>query len=572
MRSPCCHREGEGQPEVHSFKHDLVREACYSLLVLPMRQALHGAAATYFESAPSGQGGQGAVVLAHHWTLAGRHLRALEHLEVAGFRALSSGSDVDALATLEAARAVVSKMSTEQTQEVGRVRQAEVLRGVGEALHGVGRNDQSNRALRQAIDMVGVSLPKTTAGWVLRLIGEAARQMGYRLFPARFRWTAPPDKQASMRVAALASSWLTSVFYFQVEPLKWLTAGLLSANLAEASRAPEMAGAAYVNLSNIFGMLRLRRIERVYLRLAELSPERRVEIIGLSSMAVVSMAHLDWVAARGAIADGTAKAREARDWWALGNGLTIQALITSFTGPIALSLTIFDELAVMMRARDYVAQEAYALVLSVPTLLSMGEPDTAWQQLEQGVGKTDRFDHFGRLSWHAARSAVLQRTGKLHLAVPEALKSLQLFNEKPLMLFTHAGPFLSLAEVLLEAAEVGEDGPQATIDEIRAGAQQAVGRLGEGALLFGYFKARHQLARGIAAWIGGDEQAARKSWDRALTLAEEAEMPWDKARVHLEISRRAAPGSAERRTHAASARAILEPMGAVGDLALLPTA
>jgi hypothetical protein len=61
-----------------------------------------------------------------------------------------------------------------------------------------------------------------------------------------------------------------------------------------------------------------------------------------------------------------------------------------------------------------------------------------------------------------------------------------------------------------------------------------------------------------------------KAWTRGIAAAEARGMPWDAARIHLEVARRSPAGSSARTEHAAAARAILEPMGAVGDLELLP--
>jgi class 3 adenylate cyclase len=564
-----CPVERDGETKVHAFKHILVQEACYELLVLSKRRALHAAAAAYFE----GRGDparQNAALLAHHWTRAGEPLRALHHLERAGFEALDNGADHDALATLESAQKVVGSLSATQRIEVDPVREAEVLRAIGTALHGVGRNDESADSLRAAMGALGRSFPATTAGWVLRLLFEGARQLVYRVLPRWLRWNARVSKRPALEAASRAASWYANASYFRVDALSWLAAGLMSANLAEDAAAPEIAGTAYVNLANIFGTLHLRRIERAYMKLAALSPERRVEIIGHSSVAVVDMLHCDWDAARASIDLGTEKARAAGDWWALGNGLTIRALIASFTGPIGEALPVFDETARLMRQRNLPAQEGYGLVFSVPALLSMGKVDTAWEQLEQGRDQLDEYDYFGRLSWHAAGAAVHDRRGEIADAVPEALTALRMYAEKPLMLFTYAGPLLAVAEVLLGAAERGASVPGASLDEIRRGAKQAVARLGQGAMTFGYFVPRHLLAQGIAAALAGKTGAAVKAWTRGIAAAEARGMPWDAARIHLEVARRSPAGSSARTEHAAAARAILEPMGAVGDLELLP--
>jgi|GEM_PF-2509420 len=561
----CPRERGEGE---HSFKHALVQEACYELLVLSKRRALHAAAAEFYEASPHA-GSRNAARLAHHWRLAGKPVRALVHLEAAGFEALENGSDRDALGSLEAAQELLSGMSQTQKMEVGTLREAELLRGIGTALQGVGRPEESAESLRRSLSALGRRLPSTTAGWVARLLVEGARQVVYRVLPDFLRWTAQERRREALKAASQAASWYANASYFRVDAVPWLAAGLLSANMAENAKAPEMAGTAYVNLANIFGTLHLRRIERMYLRLAALSPEKRVEIIAHSAEAVVDMLHCSWDAARATIASGTAKARASGDWWALGNGLIIQALVQYLTGPIADSLPIFDDTVRLMRERGHPAQEGYGLVFSISALLALGRVDEAWTQLAAGEEDLDEYDYFGKVAWHAGRAAVLWAQGDQDGAVPEAVAALRMFKEKPLMLFTYVGPFSLIADVLLAASAQGRPlagmGPM----EITEHAKSAVANLGQGAGLFWYFRPRAQLARGTWALAEGKRGKAAKAWDRGLKYAEEYGMPWDAGRLHVEIARHAEPGSPRREEHERAARAILEPMGALGTLELL---
>ena len=561
----CPRERGVGE---HAFKHAMVQEACYELLVLSTRRALHAAAASHYESPGSGEE-RNATRLAHHWRLAGMPVRALHHLESAGFEALENGWDRDALGSLEAARDLLSAMNRSQRSEVGKVREAELLRGIGTALLGVGRPEASADSLRQSLQTLGRGLPTTSAGWVVRLLLEGARQLAYRVLPRFLRWNAPAHRHEELRAASKAASWYAHTSYFRVYPLPWLAAGLLSANLAENAKAPEIAGTAYVNLANIFGTLHLRRIERAYMRLAALSTQKRVGILAHSSEAVVDMLHCAWDDARVTIGSGTAKARAAGDWWALGNGLIIQALIQYLSGPIADSLPTFDETVRLMKARSHPAQEAYGRVFSVSPLLALGRVDEAWEQLADGESRFDSYDYFGQLSWHAGRAALLWELGDPDEAVASAVRALRMYAAKPLTVFTYVGPFSLIADVLLAARADGRALGTLSPEEIAQHAQSAVANLSKGAKLFWYFRPRALLARGVSAAQDGHPDKARQAWQKGLEAAVSLGMPWDTARLHVELARHAAPGTAERSAHERAAREILEPMGAAGTLGLL---
>lgn len=555
-----------GEQRIHSFKHALVQEACYELLVLGKRRDLHAAAAAHYEANPPDDG-PNAARLAHHWRNAGEPLRALEHLEAAGFAALDNGADKDALGTLDAACELVNDLSGTQLMEVGPVRRAEMLRARGTALHGVGRQDESAESLRRALKSLGFSLPRTPLGWTLRLLLEGARQALYRVIPRALRWRARRTKHPRLKAASQAASWYANASYFRVEPLPWLAAGLWSANLAENAEAPDIAGTAYVNLANIFGTLHLRPLERTYMRLAALSPERRVDNIAHSSKAVVEMLHAEWDAARATILEGTAKSRASGDWWALGNGLTILALIDYYTAPIETCLATFDEVARTMAERDHPAQECYGLVFCVPALLSLGRVEGARNRLQLGAGRLDSFDYFGRLSWHAAMAALHLRDDRPEDAVAAADRALTMFADKPLMLFTYGGPFLLVAEVLLTVFEAGSAGRYGR-EDLRALAKTAVANLRQGAITFRYFQPRALLAKGILQAIEGKSPDA--ALDKALAAAQRWSQPWDEGRIQAEIARRAPAGSPRAAAAATAARAILEPMGAHADLDGVP--
>ena len=75
------------------FKHVIVQEAAYNLMLLSQRRQLHRSAAEWYERA----GGGDLALLAHHWRLAEVPAKAVHYLERAGTEALREGAYAEAV-------------------------------------------------------------------------------------------------------------------------------------------------------------------------------------------------------------------------------------------------------------------------------------------------------------------------------------------------------------------------------------------------------------------------------------------------------------------------------------------
>jgi len=372
-----------------------------------------------------------------------------------------------------------------------------------------------------------------------------------------------------LKLAAQASSWYANSAYFRGDPLPWLPAGLTSANLAERARDRSIAGTAYVNLAAIFGNLHMRRVEATYLALASESPEPRVRILHDWAIAVNDIIHCDWEHARATVDRGIALARNVSDYWALANGLAIKGLVHYYSGPVPDSLPHFDELMRMTRERSNHEQQGYGMILSVPPLMSQGRLDDADALLEDGYRLLDRFDYFSRVAFFATRAGLRLRQRRLEEAVSDAVEAMRLFAAKPLMMFLYGAPFAMVAEVLLAADATGEDVGAHSRSAISEQLANALGKFGQGAFLFNFFRPRSLMSRGTAQWQRGRSARGRRSWDKALATAERLDMPWDQARVHLEIARHLPADNPERKSHMEKAQALLGPMAGSGDVEFL---
>lgn|GEM_PF-775788 len=537
--------EAVERPGRWSFRQPLVQETCYQLLLSDRRRQLHAMVAADLEADRSGRPVH-PLRLAHHWRGADKRASALGYLERAGYAALQAGADREALRALDEAAGLAEGLPDEQ---VSSLRRAELQRGRGAALQGLGEMDAAERALRRSLDLVGWAPPRRTAGWVWMLVREGIRQGSFRLLPRLAVRTRNENRRQAQIAASKAASWYANGSYFRVEALPWLAMGLLSANLAEQASDRSIAGAAYVNLGVIAGTVKVGWIERIYRRLSDESDEPRTRVIKEWARAVSDMTRCAWADARQRTDEGLRVGREYGDHYALGHGVVIDALLHYFQGSLAECLPPFAEAVEMNREYDNREQMAYGLVFSVPALLSLGHIDEAEEQLASAEQHQEGADYFSRVAFHGARAGLRMRQGRTDEAVEHARTSLEMYSAKPLMIFLYLGTFGLVAEALL------------TVEEPKLQAK-ALRNLAEGALLHWYFKPRSLMFQGTAAWQAGRKGKARAKWNKGLAAARQYSMRWDEARILAEQARH---GEGDPLEAAAALRAV----GAVGDLHLL---
>ena len=96
VASGLVHRRGEPPDAVYRFKHALVQEASYSILLRSPRQQAHSQTADVLSHRPETE----PEILAYHLTEAGRTLEAVDHWLVAGQRAAGRSANREAVSLL----------------------------------------------------------------------------------------------------------------------------------------------------------------------------------------------------------------------------------------------------------------------------------------------------------------------------------------------------------------------------------------------------------------------------------------------------------------------------------------
>lgn|GEM_PF-4260201 len=306
------------------FKHALVRDAAYGLLIFAQRRSLHREAAEWFEQR---EPERHFPVLAHHYTLAEVPDKARQYLGLAGERALATGASAEAVGFLQRAL----ELDEEGSSSEATLRRARWWRQLGLGYYALGRKREARDAMLATLRLVGRPLRSSTVGLLIQLMGEYARQARWLVAPAG-RVARNEHDRALAAEAADAAQYVSTTYYFDKENLPFFVAGLKCAS--EAARAgvtPASAvGLAYVGV--LAGLFQIDALTMTYFRrslaialktgdgnaLARHWQLRAMQRAGVGA----------WIDAE--LADATEFFARTGDRHELEVSLTVQALLTTY--------------------------------------------------------------------------------------------------------------------------------------------------------------------------------------------------------------------------------------------------
>src|SRR4029453_4896994 len=161
------------------FKHVIVQEAAYNLMLLSQRRQLHRSVAEWYERA----GGGDLALLAHHWRLAEVPAKAVSYLELAGTEALRQGAYAEAVRVFppllggDAPHGGPGALAGQGAPDAAAIRRARWEHQLGDAYLGLGQLAPEQEHLHAALALLGRRTPASGR----RLPGKLAWQAGQQL-------------------------------------------------------------------------------------------------------------------------------------------------------------------------------------------------------------------------------------------------------------------------------------------------------------------------------------------------------------------------------------------------------
>jgi class 3 adenylate cyclase/tetratricopeptide (TPR) repeat protein len=547
------------QPEpTYRFKHAVIRDVAYNVLLFAQRRQLHAAVAAWYEQEQTDDPVRRYAVLAHHWRHADVPEKAAENLGLAGEQALRAGSYPEAVAFLEDALEAGSGMHF--------VRRAGWERRIGEALLGEGRPVDAREHLRRAVALAGWPEPRSKVRLVVRLLSQLAVQVLARLGLRRlcFRTRASREQNAE---AAAGYVRLVETYWFSDHSLPMLYSAVAGLNVAErAGPSPDLARA-YSIVCMASGIVPLHRLARTYARRALETAEALGQLEPVAYCSLITSVYAigvgEWDRARGSLERAHEIFEVLGDRRFSGYARALLGMAANDQGDFNGGTRHFSELHAQGERHDSVQHQLWGLVGQALGCVRRGRPDDALRLLQEAhTMLTEDLDPTEVLRVEGLLAIVHLRRGDLGLALESATAGWRsVTGRRSVAAVGLVQPYWVLSDVALTLWERGED-PAAALLARRVGRE-----LRRYARLFPIARPRTLVNHGLARWLQGRPRAARRSWRRALRAAERLQMPYEMARAHYEMGRHPGDSDAARRVHLERASQLFANLGADDDLA-----
>jgi class 3 adenylate cyclase/tetratricopeptide (TPR) repeat protein len=554
----------------YSFKHDLIREASYGLLLFAQRRLLHRTIAEWYERTEGKDLSPHYSLLAYHWSRAEDEEKATAFLERAGLQSLRSGAYREAARFFQEAiefdeRALV------QDKGAGRVsRRARWEAKLGEAYLGLGRLAECREHTMRALRLMGFPPPASHLGLVAQYVVQLARQIAHRLMPARANGGARNDAER-LRQASSGYDAICQVCYYSQDHALGIYAGLRALNLAERSGPGKELARSYGTMSIAASLVPLHGLAEFYAKRAWETVERIPDLATRAwvseTMGIYWLSVGRWTASRERLSEAVAITRRIGDRRRWEESLGELARLACLQGDYAAGEEQFSEQWHYARAHGHEQAQVWGCHGRATNLLRQGRIDESARLLQTSAALTPGY------AWNADTilgfgllAVAWLRLGEFDRARQTAEESLRLIEQtRPVANFNLEG-YAGAAEVFLSLWERGEECAAGDTSSLRQLARRACRGLNTFARIFPNARPRAWLWTGLELWLSGRPRRAGRGWRLGLRRAEQLELLYDQGLLHLELGRHAPSNDRDRDAHLDRAAQIFTQLGTPHEL------
>jgi tetratricopeptide (TPR) repeat protein len=237
----------------------------------------------------------------------------------------------------------------------------------------------------------------------------------------------------------------------------------------------------------------------------------------------------------------------------------VLALANCFEGRFTDAIDVFNQVYHSSRRSGNTQTYLWGMLGQAENLLPSGRFDEAQTFLNEA--ETVPMQKFGRdseIRFNALNALVNMRQGHNAQAFQFADSTLKLISQAAPTSSWLMQHYAAPAETFLTLWESGA--PMDNPEDLKKSAQQACKMIGRFARVFPIGKTRAALCQGWLEYLQGSRDKARKTWERALSIASSIGMPYEEALLRFEIGRH--PDSRGRTEQLRKALTIFEQLGA----------
>ncbi|MBV8771918.1 MAG: AAA family ATPase [Deltaproteobacteria bacterium] len=548
------------QPPIrYSFRHVIIQQAAYDMMLLAQRRQLHEAVAAWYEWTFAEDLAPHFELLAHHWSEAGNTDKAVAYNEKAGERALATFSSEEACYFLK--RAI--QLERDSAQAADRHRQARRELNLGGALVTLGNYVEGKLHLEKGLVLLGHPLPATRVGQVLGLFHEGLRQICHRAW-RRHMTSQGSSRGEELDTACHAYLKLIEVYIFGGQPARYAYSSITLLNSAETGNIVPMIAVGSSLVAGIFILVRFRRAAEAYLQRA-LETTRTFEDIEARTfiLAVIGYASGgtgDWKRferAFGEIVETSGKFAYRRR---LADGLNSLIYLHLLQGHYGSLAPAVEALAVAVDQLDDPRYQVYLSAGRTYFYLHGGDFERALECILNAHSVVTAHPEIGdlnqKLEVYGLMSVAYLRASQIDKAIESADRALELSRGCYPSIYHAFSGYTGPTEVCLTLWE--REPGRGDLAEL---ARRACRQLRRYARVFPIGEPYFQLSLGRYYWLRGKRTKARAAWRHSLTAANRLSMLYEQGRAQYEIAQHLESRSAERQAHLKSAQQIFTECG-----------
>lgn len=513
------------------FKHVIIQDVTYNLMLSAQRRQVHSAVARWYEHAYAADLSAYYPLLAYHWGKAGEPEKTLDYVEKSGEQALRNGAYHEAAEFF----AEVLQRAPITTSPL---RRAHWERQLGESLYGLGRLSDSQQHLRRSLKLLGWPEPAARGAMAAGVFRQGVRQVMHRFWPRRFvgrlRHASEPYLEA-----ARAYDRLTEFYYMNNDALGSLHATFTMLNLAESVGISAELARAYANSSVIADLIPWRALADRYSRLGVETAESVGDPLATSwvlmDAALHALVQCDWALAKQQLGRGIEIAQQFGDWLHWGE-LMLCYIVTHFRlGEYRRAAELGVELHALGRRRNNLLHQAWGLAAQGKALLRLGALDRSVPMLEAARALFPQtVDRLSEINLNGVLCQAYLWTGDLAKARSAAARTSRLVAAaRPTSDYVLEG-YAAIAEVSLMEWETAS--PK-NMQNLRRAARQACRAILKLTRVYPRTRPRAWLLWGRYQWLAGMPRSAMTSWQKSLAAGQSLDMPYEAALTHFELGR-----------------------------------
>ena len=241
------------------FKHALIQDTAYNLLIFKQRHKLHKAVAEWYEATFDANLSTYYPVLAHHYTLAELPDKTRQYLDLAGTRALRTGSSAEAVGFFRRALDLEKKQEDAKTT----LRRTRWWRSLGLAYYALGQKGEARQAMLKTMAMSGYPMAGGVVGLLLQLQWQYVLQAIYLISPGAML-AKTEDEREIASLAADAAQLVSTTYYFDKENVPFFVAGLMCASHSARAGASRESSAGLSYMGVLAGLFQIDKLTETY--------------------------------------------------------------------------------------------------------------------------------------------------------------------------------------------------------------------------------------------------------------------------------------------------------------------